>query len=349
MSAILGDPATDRETAISRLVIDRFFRELGELGHAIEARLWNGDSIRPAGACSIQSRLRLRHPGALRAMLWPPGAQTLGEAYISDDFDIEGAIEPILPLLDRMLDRSASQGAPGRNRLGRLLLGLPDISNARRAGWREAQFSPGETISRQTGRNALLYRPHLSNAFYASWLGSDMSFYPGVPAPATGVDWSDVWEQTLDQLEVRLALRPGETLLDLSAGWGSLAIQAARRHDIQVAGICQSLEQLRLAERRIHLSGIGDRCRFQLGYLGEPADSSLSRNRFDKVVELGLGGHVDASQLSDHFEQVRRLLRPGGLYVYHGLTRQMGGTWGNVSPFVDGFVLPVGELVPLST
>ncbi|MFL5991488.1 MAG: hypothetical protein ACJ73W_05780 [Rubrobacteraceae bacterium] len=35
----------------------------------------------------------LRRPGALRRMLLPPTDLALGEAYLRDDFDVEGDIE----------------------------------------------------------------------------------------------------------------------------------------------------------------------------------------------------------------------------------------------------------------
>src|SRR5262249_2324462 len=54
-------------------------------------RLWTGDTWEP-GAGPVGFTLVLRHAGALRAMFWPFDKVGLGEAYIFDDFDIDGDI-----------------------------------------------------------------------------------------------------------------------------------------------------------------------------------------------------------------------------------------------------------------
>lgn len=348
MGTLVSEPAIDRHSTISRLVVDRLMAESGEIGQGIEVRLWNGDcATQPRDA--PRSRLLLRHPGALRAMLWPPNAQALGAAYISDDFDVEGEIEPILPLIDRIL--ASRQVGRNRQQLGRLLLALPDISNARQARCRTMATASKYDVERQTGRNALLYRPRFDATFYFNWLGAELSFYPrygGVldPLPQSG-DLDHDLEQGPDRFFTRLGLQPGETLLDLSAGWGSLVIQTVRHNGVQAIGICQSLDQAELAEQRVRMANLEGRCRFQIGGIDDLLKSIPGG--FDKIVDLGLANQIDANQMSNHFEQVRRLLHPGGRYIYQGLTRQMGGTWRGASSFVDSFVLPIGELVPLST
>src|SRR5437660_910250 len=58
-------------------------------------RLWDGTTWRPEPASEepVRFTLVLQHPGALRKMFLPPGELTLGEAYIYNDFDIEGSVE----------------------------------------------------------------------------------------------------------------------------------------------------------------------------------------------------------------------------------------------------------------
>ena len=52
--------------------------------------------------------LVLKHPGALRAMFSSPSELSLGEAYIHDDFDIEGDIEAAFDLSDYLLSQERS-------------------------------------------------------------------------------------------------------------------------------------------------------------------------------------------------------------------------------------------------
>src|SRR5438270_5629281 len=53
-------------------------------------RLWDGTTWKPDPEQETRFTLVLQHPGALRRMFLPPSDLTLGEAYIYNDFDIEG-------------------------------------------------------------------------------------------------------------------------------------------------------------------------------------------------------------------------------------------------------------------
>ena len=59
----------------------------------VSVRFWDESSWSSRPDLPARFILVLRHPGALRQMLWPFSAVAFGEAYIFDDFDIEGDIE----------------------------------------------------------------------------------------------------------------------------------------------------------------------------------------------------------------------------------------------------------------
>lgn len=71
-----------------------------------QVRLWEGTvwgaEMRP------RFTLVLKHPGALHAMFFSPNELTLGEAYIHDDFDIDGDIEAAFDLADYLLGQERS-------------------------------------------------------------------------------------------------------------------------------------------------------------------------------------------------------------------------------------------------
>src|SRR4051812_13673492 len=69
-------------------------------------RFWDAGVWEPDPGQSARFTLVLNHPGALRAMFWPPTDLTVGEAYIYDDFDIEGEVEAVFELADRVLAQS---------------------------------------------------------------------------------------------------------------------------------------------------------------------------------------------------------------------------------------------------
>ena len=85
-------------------------------------RFWDGTSgagRRPGGPVHARSS----SPGAVRAMFWPPGELTVSEAFVYDDFDVEGDLEAVFPLADHLLAREP--GLAERLRVMRRLLALP--------------------------------------------------------------------------------------------------------------------------------------------------------------------------------------------------------------------------------
>ncbi|HLM82363.1 MAG TPA: hypothetical protein VK302_17290, partial [Terriglobales bacterium] len=72
-----------------------------------QVRLWDGTTW----GAETQPRftLVLKHPGALRAMFLSPSELALGEAYIDDDYDIEGDIEAAFDLADYFLGQERSR------------------------------------------------------------------------------------------------------------------------------------------------------------------------------------------------------------------------------------------------
>ena len=94
-------------------------------------RLWDGTTWQPELESAEPKRftLALRHPRALRKMLLPPSELSLGEAYIYNDFDIEGDITAVFPLADQFINRQ--WGKVEQVRYGKRLLSLPKTSQAR--------------------------------------------------------------------------------------------------------------------------------------------------------------------------------------------------------------------------
>src|SRR5215211_8373796 len=82
-------------------------------------RLWDGTAWEPEAGWPARFTLVLKLPGALRSMFWPPGELALAEAYVHDDFDIEGPIEDVFSLADHLLDRRRNVAHRHHARSGR--------------------------------------------------------------------------------------------------------------------------------------------------------------------------------------------------------------------------------------
>ncbi len=66
---------------------------------------------------------------------------------------------------------------------------------------------------------------------------------------------------------------------------------------------------------------------------------------FDKVSSVGMFEHVGLANLPSYLPTVRRVLRLGGLFMNHGITRDEEG-WNKTvaTEFINRYVFPDGEL-----
>jgi cyclopropane-fatty-acyl-phospholipid synthase len=338
------------ETDLARRVTREVFGPPRQRPFAI--RYWDG-SWEPGAADPFGPfTLVIRHPGALRAMLFPPSELAFGEAFLRDDIDFEGNLEAAAPIARIVADRLSS---PRRLvRLARLLVRLPS------GGQRPAPpMLPGPRPwwSRHSRRrDAAAIRQHydVGNEFYQLWLDSQTVYSCGYFAP--GVEDLDTAQSAkLDYICRKLRLRPGERLLDIGCGWGALIRHAVREYGVEAVGITVSPAQARLASRRIVAERLGDRCRVELRDYRDLSDRAV----FDKIASVGMFEHVGAARLPDYFTRASRVLRPGGLFLNHGIvdlelarprharTRLRQWLW-REGRFLQRYVFPGGELVPLA-
>jgi cyclopropane-fatty-acyl-phospholipid synthase len=298
-------------------------------------RFWDGTGWEPE--VSARFTLVLRHPGALRRMFWPPGELSLAEAYVYGDFDIEGDILAAFGLADHLLDRRWSPAE--RLRLGRRLLALPGGRRLRSRG-RVARLR-GVRHSKARDRQAVTHHYDVSNDFYALWLDERMVYSCAYFAdPAEDLDTAQA--RKLDYVCRKLRLRSGERLLDIGCGWGGLVIHAARRYGVEARGITLSEPQARLANERIRRAGLADRCRVEVRDYREVGES------YDKLVSVGMFEHVGAAKLPEYFRRAYRLLRPGGVFLNHGIARNPSFPARRGPSFIQRYVFPDGELVPVA-
>ena len=92
-------------------------------------------------------------------MFLPPGELTLSEAFLFDDFDVEGDLEAVFPLADHLLAREP--GLAERLRAMRRLLALPSERRAR-VGRQRARLN-GRRSSLERDRQAIAYHYDVSN------------------------------------------------------------------------------------------------------------------------------------------------------------------------------------------
>jgi cyclopropane-fatty-acyl-phospholipid synthase len=271
-------------------------------------RLWDGTKWEAEQGQPTRFTLVLQHPGALRNMFLPPNELTLGEAYIYNDFDIEGDIHAVYPLADYFIE--GPWGKTEQLRYGKRLLSLPKRSRTASLG---ANLH-GTRHSKERDRQAITYHYNRSNDFYGLWLDSRMVYSCAYFASPTD-DLDAAQERKLDYICRKLRLHPGERLLDIGCGWGGLVMYAAQHYGVETYGITLSQPQAELAQKRIQEAGLIGRCRVEVRDYREVNEA----HAFDKIVSVGMFEHVGEALLPTYFQQAWHLLRPGGIFLDHGI------------------------------
>ena len=155
-------------------------------------------------------------------------------------------------------------------------------------------------------------------------------------------------DETLEQAQVdkkahiaaKLALKPGQKVLDIGCGWGGMALYLNRVADVDVLGITLSEEQLKVARRRAADAGVADRVRFEL------VDYRDVQGAFDRIVSVGMFEHVGIPNYRTFFRHVRGLLKEDGVAVLHTIGRADGP--GATDAFTAKYIFPGGYSPALS-
>jgi cyclopropane-fatty-acyl-phospholipid synthase len=183
-------------------------------------------------------------------------------------------------------------------------------------------------------------------AFYRLWLDRNMVY--SCAYFVTGEEDIDTaQEQKLDHICRKLRLRPGDRLLDIGCGWGSLVCWAATHYGADALGITLSEPQAAEARRRIAEAGLAERAEVRVLDYRDLAGAKI----FDKIVSVGMYEHVGIANLPLYFATIERLLKPGGVLLNHGITsgdsegRAQGPPGGE---FIDRYVFPGGEVPHIS-
>ena len=199
-------------------------------------------------------------------------------------------------------------------------------------------------IARRT-RRALQYNPmtrarrnaahhyDLGNDFYRLWLDRDMQY--------SCAYWDDGITTLEDaqtakkrHIAAKMALEPGQRVLDIGCGWGGMALYLAAVADVNVVGVTLAEEQLAVARRRAETLGLSDRVEFRLQDYREVTET------FDRVVSVGMLEHVGAHHLTEYFLNVRDRLGPEGVALIHSISSRTPP--GVTGPFIRKYIFPGG-------
>lgn len=171
----------------------------------------------------------------------------------------------------------------------------------------------------------------IGNDLYERMLDSRMVYTCGYWKDA--LDLEEAQEAKLDLVCRKIGLKAGDRVLDIGCGWGSFARFAAKRYGAHMIGITISKEQVELAKKRCE--GLPVEIRLQ--------DYRDVKETFDHVISLGMFEHVGYKNYRTYMEVVKRVLKPGGLFLLHTIGGNTSGK--TTDPWIDKYIFP-GSMLP---
>lgn len=263
------------------------------------------------GSGEPDATIVLKRPGVLRRILRHPELE-LGESYMDGDWDSPD-LRALLHLLHRNI--GSARSSPWLRRLLALLRYSNGLVRSRRNV--AAHYDLDEPLFR-----AFLDREmHYSCAYFVS----------------PEVTLEQAQQAKADLIGGKLLLQPGQEVLDIGCGWGSLAMHLAQRFGVRVTGLTLSAEQHRVASAEAQRRGLDGQVDFRL------EDYREHSGQYDRVVSVGMFEHVGLRAYQRYFEVVRDRLRADGVALVHTIGRA-GPPALKTNPWIERHIFPGGYI-----
>jgi cyclopropane-fatty-acyl-phospholipid synthase len=316
----------------------------------VAIRFWDGSCL-PAARAGNGERpvLVATQPRALAHLLYQPDQLGLARAWVDGSLKVRGELEDVLALRGSMPELRLSLAdrlrlaASAVRAAGLSVLRMPprpavEAAVGHRGRLPDLRWGPRHSMRRD--RAAVRHHYDISNDFYRLALGPTMVYSCGYfSSPQDTLDQAQ--ERKLDLICRKLNLAPGERLLDIGCGWGSLVLHAAARYGVRAVGVTLSEPQARLARQRVREAGLEDRVEIRVADYREVSDGP-----YEKIASVGMYEHVGRAELGRYVQCVNRLLAPGGLFLNHGIARLYSEP-PESDTFISRYVFPDGELHPV--
>jgi cyclopropane-fatty-acyl-phospholipid synthase len=314
-----------------------FLRELEQAlpERPFAIRLWDGTEL--ASTNGGGPTFEVRSPDAFAHAITAPGQLGLGRAYVSGAVDVDD-LEGTLELLDEWKPPPIELSTRAR-----LTIAAARAFGIRRPPARpKAELRPrGRRHSVERDARAVRHHYDVSNDFFKLILGEELTYSCAFFSRGAQT-LEEAQETKLELVCTKLALEPGQRVLDIGCGWGSFALHAAANHGVQVVGITLSEPQAALARERARERGLDDKVEIRVQDYRQLTDEP-----FDAVASIGMVEHVGATKIDMYARRLARMVRPGGRVLNHGIGRLRIGE-PEAGPFSERYVFPDGAPLHLS-
>jgi cyclopropane-fatty-acyl-phospholipid synthase len=330
-----GSPTTGRLSMAEVLAI---FTASGR--QPLKFTAYDGSS---AGEEDAELGLDLRSPRGATYLATAPGELGIARAYIAGDLETYG-VHPGDPyeLLKTLTDRVDFK-KPSLRVLANVVRSigvehlLPIAPPPQETPPRWRRVADGLMHSKTRDAEAIHHHYDVSNTFYEWVLGPSMTYTCAV-YPHAEATLEEAQENKYRLIFDKLALKPGDKLLDVGCGWGGMVRYAARQ-GVRAIGATLSAEQARWAQAAIERDGLAE-----LAEVRHCDYRDVGETGFDAVSSIGLTEHVGVRNYPAYFGFLRSKLRAGGLLLNHCITRHDNEQHSFAGGFTDRYVFPDGEL-----
>jgi len=144
----------------------------------------------------------------------------------------------------------------------------------------------------------------------------------------------------IDHIIKKLNLKPNQKVLDIGSGWGSLAIEIAKKTQCEVLGITLSENQLKHSIQKTKEMNIENQVRFKL------MDYRELNEKFDRIVSVGMFEHVGRKFYKNYFRTVNKLLKEDGVALIHTIGSVVPPR--DPHPWITKYIFPGGYTPSLS-
>ena len=178
----------------------------------------------------------------------------------------------------------------------------------------------------------------LGNDFYAAWLDPSMTYSSARFEPGDTLEQAQ--RRKVAMLLDRLAVKRGDRLLEIGCGWGTLAIEAAKR-GAEVVGLTLSAEQKSWATKKIAAAQLSDKIDIRLQDYREIGE------QFDTIASVEMVEAVGQRWWPAYLDSIARNLKPRGRAAlqFISIRHELFEAYSRNADFIQAYIFPGGMLI----
>ena len=262
--------------------------------------------------------IRVHNPDFYERVL-SGGSLALGESYMDGWWDCEALDQFFEKIMENRLDKQSRTNAIA-------LLWVVLKAKVLNAQKRSRAYIIGER------------HYDIGNDLFSMMLDKDLNYSCAYWKNAETLDAAQ--EAKLDLICRKIGLKSGMKVLDIGCGWGGFAKYAAEKYGAKLHGVTVSREQVEF----------GNNCCQCLDVKIELKDYRKVREKFDRIVSIGMFEHVGVSRYPEFFAKCGELLADDGVGLLHTIGRSSGpaatGDWVRKYIFPGGYMPALSEVIP---